>query len=200
MGILIVPVHGSMPTGNIQTVLCWFLWCPARIIELLLKNVSPLSCIHCLSTSALHVISGATQLPTVQRGAFYGPGSGPIYLEKVNCRGIEEMLLSCDRGSFRGLTSCTHSRDVGVRCPGQYMKMKLFMVTMCICICNCVVAHVESILRVFIKYTYYPGNPINSDLLFCKHYMVNADNVNILVLLLLQILMSVNNKTFTTAM
>ena len=29
------------------------------------------------------------------------------------------------------------------------MKMKLFMVTMCICICSCVVAHVESIVRVF---------------------------------------------------
>ena len=49
-------------------------------------------------------------------------------MERVNCQGSEEMLLSCDRGSFLGLHSCSHSDDVGVRCPGQYMKTKLSMV------------------------------------------------------------------------
>ena len=34
------------------------------------------------------------------------------------------MLLSCRRGSFLGMHSCTHFQDAGVRCPGQYMKMK----------------------------------------------------------------------------
>ena len=96
-------------------------------------------------------ISGATELPTVQRNAFYGPGSGSIYLERVNCRGSEKMLLSCERGSFLGLHSCTHSQDAGVRCPGQYMKMKPFICLPCVyCICICVVwAHEESILEVF---------------------------------------------------
>ena len=44
------------------------------------------------------------------------------------------MLLSCDRGSFLGLHSCTHSQDAGVRCPGQYedKTFHLFMLTMCI--------------------------------------------------------------------
>ena len=44
------------------------------------------------------------------------------------------MLLSCDRGSFLGLHSCTHSQDAGVRCPGQYRKMHFssFHVTVCI--------------------------------------------------------------------
>ena len=45
------------------------------------------------------------------------------------------MLLSCDRGSFLGLHSCSHSDDAGVRCPGQYTQDEffyLFMLTMCI--------------------------------------------------------------------
>ena len=78
------------------------------------------------------------------------------------------MLLSCGRSSFLGLHSCSHSDDVGVRCPGQYMKMKLFMVTMCIYICSCVVAHLESILSVF-STLIIPENPINSDQLFFKN-------------------------------
>ena len=36
------------------------------------------------------------------------------------------MLLSCDRGSFLGLHSCTHSQDSGVRCPGQYVRRSNF--------------------------------------------------------------------------
>ncbi len=43
----------------------------------------------------------------------YGPGTGPIALSLVACTGTERRLIDCTSGS---LSSCTHSRDAGVRC------------------------------------------------------------------------------------
>ena len=56
------------------------------------------------------------------RGAFFGGGSGPIFLEKLNCRSTSATLLDCARPPF-GVHSCDHSMDAGVTCIG-----------MCICV------------------------------------------------------------------
>ena len=50
--------------------------------------------------------------------AFYGPGTGDIYLSNLVCRGNESNLIEClglGPGSF-----CSHREDAGVRCraPG----------------------------------------------------------------------------------
>ena len=49
--------------------------------------------------------------------AHFGAGAGSIYLDDVDCTGIEGNLIDCPHSSF---VSCYsgHSEDAGVRCQG----------------------------------------------------------------------------------
>uniref|UniRef100_F7EXQ9 SRCR domain-containing protein n=1 Tax=Ornithorhynchus anatinus TaxID=9258 RepID=F7EXQ9_ORNAN len=49
-------------------------------------------------------------------GAAYGPGTGPIWLDEVACRGREASLLDCPAGP-RGQSDCGHKEDAAVNCP-----------------------------------------------------------------------------------
>ena len=49
------------------------------------------------------------------RNAFYSQGTGPIFLDNVNCFGYESSLFSC-RHSGLGNHNCRHSQDASVRC------------------------------------------------------------------------------------
>ena len=49
------------------------------------------------------------------RNAFFGEGTGPIFLDVVSCTGNEETLLSCPH--FQADKFCRHNKDAGVRCP-----------------------------------------------------------------------------------
>ena len=52
----------------------------------------------------------------VSRGsAYYGAGSGRVWLGKVRCSGSESRLQYC-RHSFWGNSDCSHIEDVGVDC------------------------------------------------------------------------------------
>ena len=57
----------------------------------------------------------------MHRQSFYGDGSGPVFLDAVDCSGNELNILSCEHNRPLGLpnTDCTHSTDVGVECPGK---------------------------------------------------------------------------------
>ncbi|XP_067321104.1 deleted in malignant brain tumors 1 protein-like isoform X2 [Anolis sagrei] len=48
-------------------------------------------------------------------GAHYGQGSGPIWMESINCTGEEASLKECQKGSW-GEHSCNHSQDASVEC------------------------------------------------------------------------------------
>lgn len=61
--------------------------------------------------------------------AVFGPGMGPVLLENVVCTGNEDRLFDC-RSSGLGVSSCSHSRDAGVRCSTQ-CKLVIFMVLIC---------------------------------------------------------------------
>lgn len=51
------------------------------------------------------------------RYAYFGQGTGPIYLNNIFCYGYESKLISCPRGSYFGQNSyCLHYEDAGVRC------------------------------------------------------------------------------------
>ena len=62
--------------------------------------------------------------------AYYGPGSGSILLDNVECRGDENRLIDCTHIGL-GTHNCDHSEDAGVMCrnPGKvnYVKCTLFL-------------------------------------------------------------------------
>ena len=50
--------------------------------------------------------------------AYYGKGTGPIYLDAVQCIGDEGYLLSCPSRPI-GSNNCVHSQDAGVNCSSK---------------------------------------------------------------------------------
>ena len=47
--------------------------------------------------------------------AYFGSGSGEIFLDDVGCSGDEEELGDCSHTGW-GVNDCTHSEDAGVIC------------------------------------------------------------------------------------
>ncbi|XP_025112203.1 deleted in malignant brain tumors 1 protein-like [Pomacea canaliculata] len=54
----------------------------------------------------------------------FGHGSGPIWLDDVQCTGYEESLLNC-RSKPLGQTNCDHTQDAGVICSGTPLQIRL---------------------------------------------------------------------------
>ena len=50
-------------------------------------------------------------------------GSGPIFLDQLQCSGSEQSLLDCSTFTDVGLHSCNHAMDAGVKCRGLYMSI-----------------------------------------------------------------------------
>ena len=48
----------------------------------------------------------------------FGVGSGPIFLDEVDCSETDSMLLQCNILTPVGIHSCTHSQDVAILCEG----------------------------------------------------------------------------------
>ena len=49
------------------------------------------------------------------RSAHYGEGTGPIWLDNVNCTGTEPTILRCEKSPW-GTNNCIHAEDAAVFC------------------------------------------------------------------------------------
>lgn len=50
------------------------------------------------------------------KSAFFGEGTGPILLDRVQCRGNESTLLECASEQELGQHNCRHHQDASVIC------------------------------------------------------------------------------------
>ena len=50
--------------------------------------------------------------------AAFGPGSGPIWYDDVDCSGTEVYLTQCSHTTF-GTHNCSHDEDAGVVCASK---------------------------------------------------------------------------------
>ena len=55
---------------------------------------------------------------TLHQYAYFGRGSGPIFMRNVQCTGRETRLTSCYYSTSTA-RYCSHYRDIGVECPGE---------------------------------------------------------------------------------
>ena len=55
---------------------------------------------------------------SVRKSAYFGEGSGSIFLDDVNCNGRESSIFECSHRNF-GEHDCKHYEDVGVVCYGE---------------------------------------------------------------------------------
>ena len=60
--------------------------------------------------------------------AFYGEGSGQIWLDNVNCVGTEQAITDCSHNGWEHHDSyCYHGEDASVRCSlGDVMSLTLY--------------------------------------------------------------------------
>ncbi|XP_026206046.1 uromodulin-like [Anabas testudineus] len=55
--------------------------------------------------------------------AFFGPGSGPIWLDDVKCTGNELAITDCVHRDF-GIHNCNHKEDAGVTCRDSQILLE----------------------------------------------------------------------------
>ena len=64
---------------------------------------------------------GYSRATAAYSNAYFGTGSGPIYLDDVTCFGTESRLDQCLASQW-GQHNCRHYEDAGVSCYGELQK------------------------------------------------------------------------------
>lgn len=87
-------------------------------VEVSVNGVWGTVCDDHWSTENANVVCNMLGLPqatSAPRGESFGSGSGPIWLDDVNCFGNESTLFLCKRADL-GVKDCAHLEDTGVVC------------------------------------------------------------------------------------
>jgi hypothetical protein len=61
------------------------------------------------------LFSVSSKLGIARGSAYFGQGSGPIWMDDVHCQGNEDSLGECEHRGW-GVHNCRHAEDVGVTC------------------------------------------------------------------------------------
>ena len=61
------------------------------------------------------------QDPKSVLNAFYGAGSGPVWIGNIRCNGTETLLVDCKNGGWR-TPDCNHDNDASVSCTGRIIN------------------------------------------------------------------------------
>ena len=73
---------------------------------------------------------------TNYNSAYFGQGSGPIWLDSVTCYGNESTIVSCGHFGVNITRYCTsHSQDAGVRCSTE-QGLSNMKYSLCAMICK----------------------------------------------------------------
>ncbi|XP_051974560.1 scavenger receptor cysteine-rich domain-containing group B protein-like [Xyrauchen texanus] len=58
---------------------------------------------------------GCGSVTEAKTGAYFGRGSGPVWMDAAQCTGSEDTLINCTSTKW-GITTCDHLKDAGVIC------------------------------------------------------------------------------------
>ncbi|KAK8742141.1 hypothetical protein OTU49_002137, partial [Cherax quadricarinatus] len=78
-------------------------------------------CDDFIGTEEAHVLCrmlGWERALYVYKNNTFGPGSGPVWLKVLKCRGNETNVVQCQRALW-GHTNCDHTEDLGLRCSNN---------------------------------------------------------------------------------
>ena len=59
--------------------------------------------------------------------AFYGEGTGHIWLSNVSCHGHETDLFACEHAGI-GNSNCQHLKDASVECLGKFNYIRILYI------------------------------------------------------------------------
>ena len=66
---------------------------------------------------------GLDYVAAAKYNAFYGEGSGQIWLNSLHCVGTELFIKNCSHSGW-GINNCSHSQDIGVKCvSGKFLSL-----------------------------------------------------------------------------